>query len=91
MAIALNTINRKGPGGDSKATVNFSSSDLSGAGGEIDLRLSGGTLEHYYNFATVGDRAKDLGTATILLDIDVEEDLGATGSHLYVVDNVPGS
>ncbi len=33
MAIALNTINRIGPGGDSKATVNFSSSTLNAGGG----------------------------------------------------------
>ncbi len=35
MAIALNTIEQKGPGGDSRVTVNFSSAGLNGAGGEV--------------------------------------------------------
>ena len=37
MAIALNTINTAGPGGNGQATVNFSSAGLNGAGGEVAI------------------------------------------------------
>ncbi len=37
MAIALNEIKQKGPGGDSRVTVNFSSAGLNTAGGEIAI------------------------------------------------------
>lgn len=37
MAIALNTINQKGPGGDSRVTVNFSSAGLNAGGGEVAI------------------------------------------------------
>ncbi len=37
MAIALNTINHAGPGGNDKATVNFSSAAVNGGGGEVAI------------------------------------------------------
>lgn len=37
MAIAKNTINHSGPGGNSRATVNFSSAGVNGASGEIAI------------------------------------------------------
>lgn len=44
MAITLNTISRQAPGGDGKATVNFSSAGLNGAGGEIVIADPGAGL-----------------------------------------------
>ncbi len=37
MAITLNTINHSGPGGNDRATVNFSSAGLSAGGGEVAI------------------------------------------------------
>ena len=66
MAITKNTINRKGPGGDGKTTVNFSSSTLNAGGGGVAIADPGAGFAIAVEKITVNYPADD--TLTIRED-----------------------